>query len=144
MLAWVAHVGLYVATLITIVAGWFLAGALQPAVDVKLLGCISIPTQAVFQDKALRDLLALMHEAAADALMVMVVLHVIAALWHHFIQRDSVLRRMWLREARTDRGRASAAECAPAGHLSWLSWTALTEGAFLLRSRRPSTDLRTG
>lgn len=105
MLACVAHVGLYVATLITIVAGWFLAGALQPAVDVKLFGCISIPTQAVFQDKASRDLLALMHEAAADALMVMAVLHVIAALWHHFIQRDSVLRRMWLRGQNRQRPR---------------------------------------
>jgi cytochrome b561 len=46
-----------------------------------------------------------MHEAAADALMVMVVLHVIAALWHHFIQRDSVLRRMWLRGQNRQRQR---------------------------------------
>lgn len=104
-LAGVAHIGLYVATFITIVGGWLLAGTLQPAVPVKLFGLIPIPTLAIFQDKAARDILKTVHELAAHLLMVMVVLHVFAALWHHFIQRDSVLRRMWLRGQNRQRQR---------------------------------------
>ena len=107
-LAGVAHVGLYVATFITIVAGWLLSGALQPAVDVRLFGFIPIPTLALFaDDKSARDMLALVHELAAHLLMVMVVLHVFAALWHHFVQRDSVLKRMWLRGQNRQRQRQS-------------------------------------
>ncbi len=105
MLAAVAHIGLYVATFITIVAGWLLAGALQPAVQVKLFGLISIPTLPIFHEKSAREALETVHEFAAHLLIVMVVLHVIAALWHHFVQRDSVLRRMWLRGQNRQRRR---------------------------------------
>jgi cytochrome b561 len=34
------------------------------------------------------------HELLADLMLVAVGLHVLAALWHHFVQRDGVLRRM--------------------------------------------------
>ena len=104
-LAGLAHVGLYAATFVTIVAGWLLAGAQQPAVEVKLFGFIPLPTLAGLQDKAARDLLDNVHEVAAHFLMAMVVLHVIAALWHHFVQRDSVLKRMWLRGQNRQRTR---------------------------------------
>ncbi|MCB1514597.1 MAG: cytochrome b [Hyphomicrobiaceae bacterium] len=104
-LAGVAHVGLYVATFVTIVAGWMLAGSLQQQVPVKLFGLIPLPTIAVVHDKAGREIVSLVHEIAAHALILMVVLHVIAALWHHFIQKDSVLRRMWLRGQNRQRQR---------------------------------------
>ncbi len=102
-LAAVAHVGLYVATFITTVAGWLSAGAMQPAVNVRLFGFIQIPTVAVLATK--EALLGLVHELAAHLLIVMAVLHVIAALWHHFIQRDSVLKRMLLRGQNRQRQR---------------------------------------
>jgi cytochrome b561 len=101
----IAHIGLYVATFVTILGGWLLAGSLQPAVPVKLFGLIPIPTLAIFQDKGARDVLKTIHDLAAHFLIVMVVLHVIAALWHHFIQRDSVLKRMWLRGRNRQRQR---------------------------------------
>lgn len=106
-LAVVAHMGLYVTTFVTIVGGWLLAGSLQPAVQVKLFGIFPIPTLAIFQHKSARETLETIHELAAHFLMVMVVLHVIAALWHHFIQRDSVLKRMWLRGQNRPRQRSS-------------------------------------
>jgi cytochrome b561 len=34
------------------------------------------------------------HELLADLLLVVVAVHVAAALWHHFMLRDAVLRRM--------------------------------------------------
>jgi cytochrome b561 len=35
------------------------------------------------------------HGYLAYALFGLVGLHVLAALWHHFIRRDGVMRRMW-------------------------------------------------
>ena len=96
-LAGFAHVGLYVATFITIVGGWLLAGALQPTVAVRLFGLVQIPTLSMFHNEGSRKVLESVHEFAAHFLILMVVLHVIAALWHHFIQRDSVFKRMLLR-----------------------------------------------
>lgn len=104
-MAAVAHIGLYVATAIAIVAGWLLAGTKTPAVQVELFGFIPIPTLAVTADKATIATLRLVHELAGHLLIVMVVLHIFAALWHHFIQRDSVLKRMWLRGQNQQRQR---------------------------------------
>ena len=35
------------------------------------------------------------HEFLGDILLVLIVVHVGAALGHHFVLRDNVLRRMW-------------------------------------------------
>jgi cytochrome b561 len=35
------------------------------------------------------------HETLALLLVIVVTIHVAAALWHHFWKRDDVLRRMW-------------------------------------------------
>ncbi len=40
-----------------------------------------------------------LHAIAAKLLMALIVLHVAAALWHHAVRRDGLLRRMgWRRE----------------------------------------------
>lgn len=104
-LAGVAHIGLYLSTAVTIVAGWLLAGARNPAVEVKLLGFVPVPTFNIGSDKANIDMLALVHELSAHLLIVAVVLHIFAALWHHYVQKDSVLRRMWLRGQNQQRQR---------------------------------------
>lgn len=96
-LAALAHLGLYVATAIAIVSGWLLAGVRTPAVDVQLFGFIKVPTFAISSNKASIETLDFVHEVAAHFLIVMVVFHVFAALWHHFVQQDSVLKRMLLR-----------------------------------------------
>lgn len=96
-LAALAHVGLYVATFVTIIAGWLLAGARNPALEVKILGVVPVPTPSLFASKGGRAVLEEIHELAAHALMLMVVMHILAALWHHYVQKDSVLKRMLLR-----------------------------------------------
>lgn len=96
-LAGIAHIGLYIATFVTIVAGWMLAGARQPALEVKFLGLVPVPTWAMFQNKEAQELIANVHAISAHLLMLMVLLHVVAALWHHYVHRDSVLKRMLLR-----------------------------------------------
>jgi cytochrome b561 len=45
-------------------------------------------------DEDLADRLQDLHVDAAWALLALVCLHIGAALWHHFVLRDGVLRRM--------------------------------------------------
>ncbi len=104
-LASLAHLGLYVATAIAILAGWLLAGARNPAVAVDLFGFIPVPTIAISADQASIETLDLVHEVAAHLLIAMVVLHVFAALWHHYVQHDGVLKRMLLRGQNRQRRR---------------------------------------
>ena len=51
------------------------------------------------KDKALGETLAGMHEAAVTVLVALVALHALAALYHHYFKRDTILMRMlpWLR-----------------------------------------------
>lgn len=46
-------------------------------------------------NKALRHDIGELHELAANALLVLALLHAAAAVWHHRVLKDGVLRRMW-------------------------------------------------
>lgn len=48
----------------------------------------------VAKDESLARAVEDVHEVLANALLVLVAVHVAAALWHHVIERDGVLRRM--------------------------------------------------
>ena len=86
-----SHVMLYVLTLIIPLSGWLLSSA--AGVQVVYLGVLPIP-DLIGKDKALADQLKLAHEWLNYLMFVVVVLHVAAALKHHFIDRDEVLMRM--------------------------------------------------
>lgn len=94
-IAGLAHIGLYVATFAAIVPGLLIASSLDPRV--KLFGLVGVPRLFAIESASTRHLLKEIHEFAAHALIVLVVVHVFAALYHHYIQKDSVLRRMLLR-----------------------------------------------
>jgi len=55
----------------------------------------ALPMPGIAQDKALAGLAADVHLVLAWTLIVLVSLHVLAALKHHFIDKDIVLKRMW-------------------------------------------------
>lgn len=40
------------------------------------------------------------HGLGARLMLALLILHVLAALWHHFVRRDGVLRRMWYASGR--------------------------------------------
>jgi len=86
-----AHVLLYGLLIAIPVVGW----ALTSAHDIPLffLGVIHLP-QLVSADSELADTLSDYHVWLAWGLLAAVALHVAAALWHHFIRRDGVLRAM--------------------------------------------------
>lgn len=95
------HVLLYLLMLAVPLAGWVYSNA--AGYRVVYLGKLSLPN-LVDRDKALADQWHEVHELLATVLVVVVALHVLAALQHHFIHKDNTLRRMlsWRRQGRTE------------------------------------------
>jgi cytochrome b561 len=85
----VVHYGLYVLVAVTVVLGIF--NAWQRG-DV-LFDVYRIP-QLIPGDRALRHALGELHGDCADVVLIVAGLHAAAALAHHYLLRDRVLRRM--------------------------------------------------
>jgi cytochrome b561 len=86
------HWALYALLLAIPVSGWLYSSA--AGVPTVYLGLWQLP-DLVAKDKALADLLRLAHVALNFALLALVVVHVAAALKHHFVDRDGLIVRMW-------------------------------------------------
>jgi cytochrome b561 len=56
-------------------------------------GVLALPSPLA-ADRTLAKLLGEIHETAAVALLALAGVHMLAALWHHFVRRDDVLRNM--------------------------------------------------
>jgi cytochrome b561 len=84
------HIALYAVLLALPLLGWALSNAQDK--PVHFFG-LTLPA-LVSADEDLADSLQSWHVDAAWLLLALVVLHVSAALWHHFVLRDGVLRRM--------------------------------------------------
>jgi len=87
----VGHTALYGLMLAIPISGWLMSSA--KGYQTVWFGVLPIP-DLLGKDKLLGDLLAELHGALNGVLMFIVVIHVIAALKHHFIDRDDVLKRM--------------------------------------------------
>ncbi|HKT33147.1 MAG TPA: cytochrome b [Gammaproteobacteria bacterium] len=85
--------------------GWLLSSASN--LTVAWFGLFSLPN-LVGPDKRLAQALLLTHESMAWLLLVTIVVHVLAALWHHFLLKDTVLLRMLPSTRRTVGKRESA------------------------------------
>lgn len=94
VLRWAAagtHWLLYALLLSLPFLGWALANAHGHAVT--LLGTLPLPS-LVATDPDLAESLGDWHERLAWGLVTMVAMHAAAALWHHFVRGDQVLRSM--------------------------------------------------
>ncbi|HEY9133222.1 MAG TPA: cytochrome b [Dyella sp.] len=96
MAAGATHIALYGLLFALPLLGWALSNALDK--PVHLFG-LTLPA-LVGADEDLADSLIAWHQDAAWALLVLVSLHIGAALWHHFVLRDGVLRLMLPRRRR--------------------------------------------
>jgi cytochrome b561 len=85
------HVALYALFFIVPLLGWAYSSA--TGFPVVVFGVLPLP-DFVPTDKALAALLKPMHAAAAFTLAALVVLHVAAALKHHWVDNDGLLKRM--------------------------------------------------
>jgi cytochrome b561 len=86
-----SHFLLYALLLVTPVLGWLMSSA--RAFSVSWFGLVTLP-DFIQPDKATFELLHDAHEAMALTLAAIALVHIAAALKHHFIDRDDVLRRM--------------------------------------------------
>jgi len=86
-----AHHLLYVLLLAIPVSGWLMSSA--KGFQTVWFGVLPLP-DLLARDKALGDLLALVHRSLNFSMAALVSVHVIAALKHHFLDRDLVLARM--------------------------------------------------
>lgn len=92
VLARINQGGLYVITIAVALLGWAHSGAHKPDYA-SWFGLFRVP-QFTSEDRANARLFEDWHIYLAYVLIAMVVLHVLAALYHHFIRRDRVLARM--------------------------------------------------
>ena len=91
--AQLTHWALYALLFATMLAGWLLAGTLRDPVEVQMFGFLTLP-QLLAPGSSLHEFLEEAHEIAGYLLILLAALHVAAALWHHFVLRDGVLKRM--------------------------------------------------
>lgn len=88
-----AHLGLYLLMIGVAATGWVMWSAFPRRVEVDVLG-LTVPFVFAAPDRAISQLAEGVHKFLAYALLALVVLHIAAALRHHFVARDDVLRRM--------------------------------------------------
>jgi cytochrome b561 len=89
--AHVTHFVLYLLMLVIPISGYFYSSA--AGIQVVYLGILPLPT-LIGPDQALKGTLRLVHVWLNYTLLVLVVMHVLAALKHHFVDRDGLLGRM--------------------------------------------------
>ncbi|MDE2460378.1 MAG: cytochrome b [Gammaproteobacteria bacterium] len=86
-----SHALMYALLLAMPPVGWLLSSASH--LTVAWFGLFSLPN-LVGPDKRLANAMLLTHESMAWLLLATVSVHVLAALWHHFLLKDAVLLRM--------------------------------------------------
>jgi cytochrome b561 len=88
----VMHVALYLLILALPLSGWwFNSAANAPLV---WFGLVDVPSLTRGYDPVWKPRALFLHEALFWLLVLLLVVHIGAALWHHFKQRDDVLKRI--------------------------------------------------
>jgi cytochrome b561 len=86
-----AHYGLYLLLAVQAVLGWCLSWALEE--PLAFFSLFVIPSPVVFTT-AQRQAILFLHDWIATIVIVLAGAHALAALFHRFVLRDGVLRRM--------------------------------------------------
>ena len=86
------HLAFYVLLIALPLSGWLLASAEGEAAS--FFGLFEVPALPVPGGEDSEDGIEEAHEVLGNVLLALAALHVLAALKHHFIDRDDVLRRM--------------------------------------------------
>jgi cytochrome b561 len=89
----IGHIALYAIVLLVIMLGWAHSGARPQGDYGSFFGLFHVP-QFTSPDKATADAFEDRHIFFAYVLLALIVIHLGAAAWHHFIKRDRVAMRM--------------------------------------------------
>jgi cytochrome b561 len=91
----VSHWGLYALFFAVPLLGWAYSSA--AGFSIVLFGIWPL-SDWVYADQSLAEWIKPWHQRLAWAMMILVVVHLGAALYHQFILRDGLLSRMWLKK----------------------------------------------
>jgi len=89
-----AHLLLYGALVALPITGWLVASASPLGIPTFAFNRVVIPPLPIARSDAAEALWSTVHATIAYAAAALVALHIAAALYHHLIRRDEVLRRM--------------------------------------------------
>ena len=95
LLAKATHWGFYALMLLIPLSGWAMVSASAKRFPISYFGLFNVPYLPVEQSKAIGGFLHETHELLAFAMIGLLVLHIVAALKHHYFDRDDVLVRMF-------------------------------------------------
>jgi len=87
------HIALYVLMAGVVITGWVLWSSFPRRMPVEVFG-IQVPFLFAEPNRAISSRVEGPHKLLSYLLLAVVVVHVAAALRHHFIKRNNVLRRM--------------------------------------------------
>ena len=73
------------------VTGWLMSSAADK--PISLFGLATVPP-LIEPDKGLAHLFKALHAGAGNGLLLLLAVHIAAALYHHFMREDDVLRRI--------------------------------------------------
>ena len=90
-LAHTGHLVLYVLMIVIPLSGWFMSSA--KGVQTVWFGVLPLP-DLIARDKELGKQLAELHSALNIGLLLLIGGHAAAALFHHLVRKDDILRRM--------------------------------------------------
>ena len=85
------HFLLYILLFAMPISGWLMSSA--AGFPVSIFGWFTLP-DLVNQNEQYRELLSLFHETIGYSLIGIIAIHIFAAFQHHFIYKDTILRRM--------------------------------------------------
>lgn len=89
--AYATHTALYILLLLMPLTGWLQSSA--AGIPVSFFGWFILP-DLISPNQEARHFFHESHEILAYALIGCVCLHIVASFWHHWVQKDDVLRRM--------------------------------------------------
>jgi cytochrome b561 len=92
VLATIMHVALYALLFAIPISGWLLASV--EGESLSMFGMFDLPALGPPGSEQREHLIEAVHETLFNVMFILAIVHVLAALKHHFVDRDSVLRRM--------------------------------------------------
>ena len=92
--AYTAHWMLYVLMVVVSISGWMVADTFRQPIEATLFGVIRMPHLVDLSYRPYREAIEATHLVSSYVLFALAVVHIFAALRHHWIRKNEVLRRM--------------------------------------------------
>jgi cytochrome b561 len=92
VLARAVHLAFYPLLIALPLAGWLASSA--AGYPVNFFGLFTLPLLPIEKDKALSHVFNQAHSVLAYITIALVAIHIGAALWHHFVEKQKIIRRI--------------------------------------------------